>query len=974
MDDVDGEIAVDQYCSVDSFHDILRSQAVQNFFIFHVNIRSFNRNSDELFVFINQLKRKPDILVLTETWFSGNYVEDIYGYRAHHIFRDLKRGGGVSIYIKECYKGTLIPEYSYVGENFEICSCVVSIGMRRLVIHGIYRPPDRDIRNFTDELSILLSNARCSEDVFLVGDLNIDLANPNDSESEFIYMCQASSFAPLIYVPTHITPGRSSCLDHFWYNQLYDVNSGVFEVDISDHYPIFVIIPICSQSSQFFSKRFRDHSVQSLERLRGELIEFCSEFANVLETNNCSISELVEIFSNRIYEIYDVCCPVRIKSISYNRYMKPWLSDALMNCIKRKHSLYIQYKRGIVGLHTYNTFKNHVTHILRLTKRRYFINKFNDGVGNAGKTWKIINSLINRPRSNNVPSELSFNQTTFTDSRGIADCFNRYFSSIAAELDANMPNTDTSPIDYLGDRLASSFFVRPVTAVDTVTEMYALKNKSCNLRSIPNFIYRTCRDIFSPIIASLFNRSVSSGMFPACLKTARVIPIYKSGDSTKPSNYRPISTLSVLSRIFEKLMSKQLVSFFKLHNVFSPCQFGFRANSSTSDAILQFLNKLYESLDARKLSIAVFLDFSKAFDTVSHRILIRKLEHLGVRGIALEWFRSYLRDRKQYVEVDGIKSPLCNMNYGVPQGSVLGPTLFLIYINDMSRCSEVLNFIHFADDTTVSLSGECINSLTTLMNRELEKIVMWLHANRLSLNVNKTSYMLFTDIARLHRPPVIVACDSIEYVDEVNFLGLTIDTNLNFKCHVNNISKKISKSIGMINRIGSFVPPEAKMKIYFSLIYSRVSYGIVAWGRSSLCNASRLEKLLRRARRTVMYPNYDIDLLTNTFLTFDSIYEYFCCIKLFKVIKLGQHSYFHNILNSLVPIHYHSTRFSNCSKFNKPAYSKSKCQKNFIYQSVCIWNNLPEFVKGSSTIDVFRKRLKSELYLKQIITYVDPIR
>jgi len=964
MDDVNDNVN-DMYCSVDSFVDMCRGPSEQNFSILHINIRSFNRNSDELNVFIDRLGVKPDILVLTETWFSSNYTDDLCGYGAYHVYRENKRGGGVSIYVRNSIKCTLLPDHSYVGDNFEICSCAISVGERRLVVHGIYRPPDRDIRSFSDELSVLLSIAQRTDDVFLVGDLNIDLANPGDSESEFIHMCQASSFIPLISLPTHITPRRLSCLDHFWYNQLCDVKSGVLRVDITDHYPIFVIIPICTPSDRFFLKSFRDHSTASLERLRNEMYGLSSEFENMLKAENCDINALTELFCDRIYAIYDYCCPIRTKRISRNRYMKPWLSDALIGCVKRKHSLYMQYRRGIVDYNAYNTFKNHVTRILKLTKRRYFINKFSAEISNSRETWKIINSLVNKSRSNLVPSEMLSDQTVVTGSVNIANCFNRYFSGIAARLDAGIPSTNVSPIDYIGDRLPYSFFVRPVTELDALTEINALKIKPSNLLSIPNFIYKICRDIFSPLISNLFNLSISSGTFPTCLKTARVVPIFKSGDSTLPSNYRPISTLSVLSKLFEKFMSKQLISFLKLHNVFSTCQFGFMANSSTSDAILEFLNNLYESLDLKKLSMAVFLDLSKAFDTVSHDILIDKLEYLGIRGLPLEWFRSYLRDRKQYVSICGSHSTLCNVDCGVPQGSVLGPTLFLVYINDMSKCSNVLNFIHFADDTTVFCSGECIDDVTSSINTELEKIVTWLNTNRLSLNLKKTSYMLFTDRTLTHSPSVKIAGVDIDCVNQANFLGITIDNNLTFKSHVDSISKKISKSIGMINRISNIVPPIAKKKIYFSLVYSRVSYGILAWGRSSLFNTGRMERHLKRARRAVAYPYNDVNCLIHTFLNFDSIYKYFSCLKLFKVIRLNQHPYFHSILNNLDPHHNHGTRFSNCSKFNKPAYSKSKCQKNFIYQSVCTWNDLPEFVKECPTLGLFKKKLKSELYVSQ---------
>ena len=296
------------------------------------------------------------------------------------------------------------------------------------------------------------------------------------------------------------------------------------------------------------------------------------------------------------------------------------------------------------------------------------------------------------------------------------------------------------------------------------------------------------------------------GIFPVCLKNARVIPIFKSGDAKSVKNYRPISMLPFLSKVFERLMSKRLNSFLTKSNILCSHQFGFRKNSCTSDAILEFLDNTYSSLDRKENILAVFLDFSKAFDTVNHEILLLKMNHLGIRGNMLSWFRSYLHNRRQKVFVAGHLSEAAEITMGVPQGSVLGPILFLLYINDMSRSSSLLKFVHFADDTTVFFANKCMKHVHSVMNEELIKVDEWLKSNRLSLNVSKTSYMLVSHNANVNDANFIsIRGNILNRVNCVKFLGVLLDDKLNFTSHVNNVATKISKSIGVIRRVSHLI-------------------------------------------------------------------------------------------------------------------------------------------------------------------------
>ena len=334
---------------------------------------------------------------------------------------------------------------------------------------------------------------------------------------------------------------------------------------------------------------------------------------------------------------------------------------------------------------------------------------------------------------------------------------------------------------------------------------------------IPNFIYEVLAEPLS-VIFSFFNESVKSGIFPDDLKKARVTPIFKKGDRSNIENFRPISNLPFLAKVLEKLMLTRLNSFITQKCILSPRQFGFKSGSCTSDAILEFLDQIYKSLDKRALFLSIFLDLRRAFDTVDHRVLLGKLDAYGIRGVANNWFGSYLFNRQQYVKVGNSCSELKTICLGVPQGAVLAPLLFNLYINDMSNCCQDLCLIHYADDTTAFLAGSCIENIFAVANRYLENIQVWLQSNRLSLNVPKTNFMLFGYVPPTVRVPnLIIPGENIHISEKSNFLGIVIDHKLTFEAHVNELLTKLSRVSGVLWRSRNLAPKTVRKSIYFSL-------------------------------------------------------------------------------------------------------------------------------------------------------------
>ena len=954
--------------------------------IFNSNSRSLVKHISQfqlVFDCIHDSEFQFDIITFCETWLDDK-LENLTSFQNYTpVFKHkkaMKEGGGLAAFIRKGLKYTVRYDLSFddsMQDRFDGLFIEIDTLRKNIVLLVIYRTPRfNSVHEMThqivEKINIIKNE---NKDIIIAGDMNIDLLrySNNNETTEFLDQMLYNTLLPKITLPTRVTETTATLIDHIFTNINNDkCLAGTLLTDISDHFSNFIFIKETpNESYPSATHTYRVINDKNIENLNRSIS--CYDWSELYETEDANIA--YNMFEKTISELIEYHLPT--KQIKFNKFkhkINPWMTKGILKSVKTKESLYIKMIKSkqtpsfLNKKEKYKTYNLIFSKCVKLAKDSYWNELFLSTKHDMKKTWQNINKLINKnSQCNQFPESFSDGTCQYKTNVEIANGFNNYFINIGNSLAQDIPDTQTTASDYLLTApIPNSLFITPTTPDEINEVINKLKPKSSagHDNISPKLIKKFQKSISLPL-THIVNLSIATGVFPQRMKIAKVIAIHKKGSLQNFENYRPISLLPTFSKILERIIYNRLINFLNSNNILKVEQYGFRKKLSTQHAILELQDRIVKSIAKKEWCSGIMLDLTKAFDTLNHRILIAKLNHIGIRGLASNWFYSYLTDRKQYTFFTDSQSDTKVLSCGVPQGSILGPLLFLIYVNDVVDNLRHSKAILYADDTNLIFNDKDIHTLAEKMNSELATIASWFSANKLSLNLSKTTYIIF------HSPNKLVPSHQNINLGQTNikraiyskFLGVTIDEHLDWKCHLDIKAKQIIKVIAILSRLKHSLSKDILKIIYDALILPHIQYAILAWGNVKNKKMSHLLKLQKKAVRLISKGKYNCHteplFRKLNLLKIDDIFK-LDCIQLY--IKNRQNKLPHYLSNQLLTNeHFHSYNTRQTQNIhNLPIRTKLEEQQINTKVSI-VYNNLQENIKSKVTSCASIKTIKKEI-------------
>ena len=929
----------------------------------HLNIRSLTPKSDQIKQLL--MESNLDYLFLSETWLHTNSPAAALIVPGYNIFRRDRpddRWGGVIFYVRDTIHCTQI---QFKDDQLECIGLDITLSPKMsFTVLGLYRPPDSKAI-FFNQLNTILKECNLDKEVHLMGDFNLNWQDKHGRKA-LKQLTTKLNFAQMIKGPTRIISKSQTQIDLVFSNKPERITKTFnFVTGLSDHNLTLV-------SRKLSKNRFNLTTTKKQTYLRipkAEQHNF-EEAINGIDWSSILSGADVENDSHLFLSTIKSTMNSFLKETKSKRGQKstlPWINDNIRKSMKERDQalkIALKYKKEN-DKRRFTSLRNKVTKELRQAKAALFIGIINEANGNSKIIWDNIKKMTGKdPKNSGKTLELKVNGCVTQNPQQIATAFNTYFVESVKTL------TCTPPTDILHaitiNETYPVFSMKEVSEPEVFRILSALKSSTAkDAFGLDSSFLKNHRESFMGPITKLVNTSIRDAVFPQAWKSAIITPIFKSGDATEVSNYRPVSILPVVSKVAEKCIAEQLINHlnntpFSLH----PMQFGFRANHSTETANCFFLESVKTKMDKQGVIGAVFLDLKKAFDTISHEVLTTKLSSFNFSPSAIKWMSSYLEGRTQRVRINGDTSPPLAYDVGVPQGSILGPLLFSLYINDLpSVCAGTTVQIQmYADDTVVYVHAKNKTQAAYKLNTVITRIVKWLSDNCLHLNTKKTVCMFFEKrTSATPDPDVFAAGQRLEVVKEFKYLGIILDSNLTFKKQAKKVTQIGKFNIANFKYIRNCLSMDTA-KLYFNtLIMSHLTYCLTSWSQSCKTTLSPIQSVYKQAlkvldRKPTHHHHCNI-LQKHALLSWDNI------------IRLSDASLVYKIHHGLAPPPL-SQFFTESRRFSRtvvegdliiPVKKSTFSESAFSVRAAITWNTIPSHIRCIDTHKSFKHTLKTWL-------------
>ena len=958
-------------CEYVDFEGIPSLSPTRKFSILLFNIRSCRKNFLDFTCHFQEYFCKYSCIALVETWLTNDFdgLFTISGFKSCNVYRT-NNGGGIRLYYRNNLAVKVIPEFSLVADTCEMLTVEVSCTDTKIILSVFYHPPTSDHNRNNMFIDYCCNNLslirRMGHPIVACGDFNLNLLNPlrYNYISDFVNNMLELGLNPIITIPTKYNHNNEitkySIIDHIWTSMpSMQVGSYVIPIEITDHFPVAASFSFtdASEKAPGSIKRVFNHNNNLL---------FTTYVSNIFPVPiNDDMNETFNSYFSRIFEAYNEAYPITSDKIKVAKNC-PWMTPRIKACIRKKSQLYRMFVRGTIVREDYTTYKNRLTSLLRRAERLYYFRLFLRAGGNSGRVWSHINALLGN-HSKALMEGLQVD-ASFISGSDMVNYANSYFVNIANDLTSTLQHT--GPYVHLTRPNLNScnFFPTDVGEVSTVIK--TLKNKGNGVHDLSVASLKNNSHLFSEHVSFLYNYSIEKETFPDELKVAKVVPGHKCGPKDRIDNYRPISNLPVLSKVFEKLTLTRVTSFVNRYSLLSESQFGFRQGKNITQAAIKLTTLITDAYHKKTYAACFFLDLRKAFDTIDHSILLQKLYHSGFRGPLNQYMASYLTGRKQHIQVGNLKSDELPITKGVPQGSILGPLLFCLFINDIVDAVDV-EVVLFADDAAFIISAPTLQLLYDQIHKLFADLTRYLTANKLIPNLGKSKLMFFSSRPCSVLEDIVFGSEVIEWVSEFRYLGLNLTNKMSYALHIDKVSTRISQYTGVFYNLNKILPRHILLLLYFALILPHLTLHIVIWGAAPDIYIKKLmvkqNKLLRAMLGVKVVNGRPLvptkDMYKNLgLLTVDSLYKLHLFKFLVLVLKGSLPSFYELLLRPLLYSHSYHTRRGT---FRHPLVVCEVERRAVTHQLVLLYDEIPPELYIDVSVFTAVNKYKKALFSSQ---------